>query len=153
MDATATFRTMKNDALRQWRSWAATLADGGAPPPPMAALEAGAVLSIPSPMAALEADAAAIRDERQLREQADRTEAAVARRLAADGGPAGVRERLAAAKAEVRRLEKLVGIDPRMLAVGRARTEADKIRAAHPRAFPAPSTKRPQAKRTKGGRA
>jgi hypothetical protein len=153
MDATATFKNMRSEALRQWRAWAATLADGGSPPPPLEILEAGARLSIPAPMDALESDAAAIREVRALVEQAARTEAAVAERLAADGGPAGVRERLSAARAECRRLERLVGPDPRMLAVGRARTEADKIRAAHPRAFPTPSTKRPQAQRTKGGRA
>jgi hypothetical protein len=149
MDATATFKNMKAEALRQWRSWAATLADGGTPPPPLEVLEAGARLGIPVPMDALEADATAIREERALREQADRTEAAVAERVAADGGPAGVRERLAAARAEVRRLERLTGMDPRMLAVGRARAEAGRIREAHPRAFP---VQRPQAKRRKGGR-
>ena len=150
MTATAAvndYRAMKSAALKSWRAWAFTLADGGPPPPPLEVLEAGAVLSIPSPMAALEADAAAVRDERAIRLQADRTEAAVAERLAADGGPAGVRERLSAARAECRRLERLVGPDPRMLAVGRARTEAGKIRERHDRVFPAPSK---QAKRKAG---
>lgn len=137
MDANTTFRAMKAETLKNWRRWAATLADGGSPPPPMEILEAGAVLAIPSPMAALEADVAAIQSRRQLQEQADRTAAAIADRLAADGGPAGVRDRLAAARAEVRRLTRLTGLDPRALAAARARSEADAIAAAHPRVFAA----------------
>lgn len=150
MDAVATFKNMKSDALRQWRGWAATLADGGSPPPPLEVLEAGARLSIASPMDALENDATALRDERALREQADRTAAAIADRLAADGGPAGVREKLTAAKAEVRRLEKLVGMDPRALGLGQARAAADRIRAAHPRVFPAGTTSAGARARRKG---
>jgi hypothetical protein len=150
MDATATFKTMKNDALRQWRSWAGTLADGGPPPPPLEVLEAGAVLGVREPMASLESDATAIRDERSIREQADRQAAAITAKSAADGGPAGVRAALAAARKEVVRLQRLAGVHPGWLAVGRARAEADKIRERHPRVFA--TDKRPQAKR-KGGRA
>jgi hypothetical protein len=148
MDATRTFRAMKNEILTRWRRWAAALADGDSPPPALEVLEAGAVLGVREPMAALEADAAAIQTHRQLQATADRTAAAVADRLAADGGPAGVRERLAAARAEVRRLTKLSGLDPRSLAAARARTQADAIAAGHPRAFPAtPSAKRKGAAR------
>jgi hypothetical protein len=149
MDATATItpthRNLKAAALKRWQDWAAALADNGPPPPPLEVLEAGAMLAIESPMAALEADAAAIVRVRDLEAAAARTRAAIAERLANDGGPAGVRERLAAAKAEVRRLEKLVGMDPRSLAAGRADHEAATIRRDHPRAFNATKKQGPQA--------
>jgi hypothetical protein len=128
-------RTLTTAALERWRGWAETLADNGSQPSPLEILEAGVVLGIPQPMAALEADAKAIADVRQLEAAIARQRGAMAARLAADGGPAGVRERLAAARAEVRRLEKLVGMDPRAIAVGQTVRRVDEIRRDHPRAF------------------
>jgi hypothetical protein len=141
---TPTHRNLKAAAMKRWQDWAAALADNG-PPPPLEVLEAGAMLAIESPMAALEADAAAIVRVRGLEAVAARTRAAIAERLAGDGGPSGVRERLAAARAEVRRLEKLVGMDPRALTVGRVDHEAAMIRRDHPRAFNATKKQGPQA--------
>jgi hypothetical protein len=153
MSTTATIApprsSIKSTTLRRWQEWAAALADGGPPPAPLDLLEAGAVLAIASPMAELEADSQAIVRVRALENSTARLRAAIAERLAGDGGPAGVRERLAAARAEVRRLEKLVGMDPRSLTVGRADHEAAQIRRAHPRAFGSSHKQGPQAKRGK----
>jgi hypothetical protein len=133
--AVLTHRTLTAAALERWRGWAETLAAGGPQPAPLEILEAGAVLGVREPMAVLEDDARAISDVRQLQAAIDRQRAAMAERLAADGGPAGVREKLAAARAEVRRLEKLVGMDPRALVVAQTVRRADEIRRDHPRAF------------------
>ena len=143
MDATATptttFTAMKTAAIERWREWAESLSRHGSPPPPLDVLEAGAVLGIPSPMDALERDAEALGTVRHMEDSVARGRAVIAERRAADGGPAGVREKLSAARAEVRRLEKLSGLDPRAIQIEATASEAQALRRKHARAFPAAS--------------
>lgn len=132
---TATFEALKADTLTKWRRWAAEIAAGGDLPAPVDVLEAGAVLEIPGPMQALDDDAAALREVNQLAARAVAVKAQLDAPLQDAGGADAVRERLAELRAEVGRLERLVG-GFHYSGWSAVLQEKRKIERAHPRVFP-----------------
>ncbi len=132
------FQEMQANALRQWRQWAAELAAGGDPPPAIEILEAGAVLEIPSAMQALEDDATALREAGRLRERAQVVKDQLDRPLREAGGAQAVRDRLDELRAEVRRLENLVG-GHHFAGWSAVLSQVREIERKHPRVFPEPA--------------
>lgn len=131
------FAELKRHQLDQWREWAQTIADGGPTPTPTAILEAGAVLSIDGPMEALRADADAILEVKAIEDDVARYRARVAEQLAPYGGTeAALRQRIAEYSAELIRMKALAGPE-KHLEAGRLSGEAGRLRAKHPRVFPA----------------
>lgn len=139
------FEKQKAAALTKWRGWAEELAKGGNAPPMAEVVEAAGLLGIDHAARELERDAAAILQVKHLEQEVEITRRAIGDRTAADGGPAGVRERLTAARAEVRRLEALVGTSPLHHRMANMMQEANTLRRTRTRVFPpaAKQTKRP----------
>lgn len=133
------YEKLRAAAERNWSTWASGLADGGAPPPPLELLEAAALLGIHEPAAALEGDAAAIRRVADLEAHAAGLREQAAAQRAPHGSQDERRERIAALKAEIRKLEALSGVHPFQLRAGEILGAAGRIRRKHPRAFRAPA--------------
>jgi hypothetical protein len=89
----------------------------------------------------MERDASAILEVRQLDEQAEGVQLAIRDRLTVEGGPDGIREKLAAAQREVERLKKLRGTTPMHFRLAELSQRAATIRKSRPRVF-APQEKR-----------
>jgi hypothetical protein len=132
---TGQINKLKRDAAKNWRVWAEAIADGGKPPAVLELLEAAAVLQIREPMAALEADALAINEVRDLELRAQLCRDRIAERTAPFGGAQGVRDRINELKAELRKLEGLVGITATHHQAGQLAGEASRLRAKFPRVF------------------
>jgi hypothetical protein len=139
------FADLKRETLTQWRSWAQSIADGGATPSPMAVLESAAVLGIPEPMAALEADANAISEASAIEWQIKATAEKIEERLAPYGGEAGLRAKIAETRRELDRMIGLAGPE-KWIQHGRMKGDLGRLRGQHPRVFgeiePAPKTTR-----------
>ena len=142
------FAELRRKAIEGWRTWAATLADGGKPPVIAELLEAAAVLAVREPMAALEADAAAVAEVRDLEQRAAICRDAIKQRAAPYGGAEGVRARIAELKRELEKLQGLIGITAVHHQAGTLAGEATRLRARHPRVFQ-PVSDKPAAKRRK----
>jgi hypothetical protein len=144
------YEKLRAAAERNWSTWASGLADGGAPPPPLELLEAAALLGIHEPAAALEGDAAAIRRVADLEAHAAGLREQAAAQRAPHGTQAERRDRIAALRAEIRKLEGLSGVHPLQVRAGEILGEAGRLRRQHPHAFrPAPAepaAKRPRRK-------
>jgi hypothetical protein len=89
----------------------------------------------------MERDASALMEVRHLDEQAKGVALAIRERLTVDGGPDGIKEKLAAAQREVERLKKLRGTCPMHYRLAELGQRAATIRKARPRVF-APPVKR-----------
>jgi hypothetical protein len=144
------FERLRRQAEDNWRQWATALADGGSPPAPLELLEAGGLLGINQPADALEKDAYAIREVRDLESQAAGLREQAAAQRAPHGTQAERRDRIAALRAEIRKLEGLSGVHPLQVRAGEILGEAGRLRRQHPHAFrPAPAepaAKRPRRK-------
>ncbi len=132
------FAALQTEALARWRGWAAEIAGGGQPPTPVEVLEAGAILEIAGPMQALEDDATALRDAGRLRERAQVVKEQLDRPLREAGGAQAVRDRLDELRAEVRRLENLVG-GHHFAGWSAVLSQVREIERKHPRVFPEPA--------------
>lgn len=132
---TAQMNRLKREAAKNWKAWAEAMADGGKPPAVLELLEAGAVLGIREPMAELERDANAIAEVRDLELRAQLCRDRIAERIAPFGGAQGVRDRINELRAELRKLEGLVGITATHHQAGQLAGEASRLRAKHPRVF------------------
>jgi hypothetical protein len=127
------FSELKEETRRQWREWAAAMADGKASPTPTAVLDAGATLGIPTPFDALESDVAAIAEAQAIEARIERTAALDEARVAPYGGLQGARQRLVELEAEVKELRRKLhghGWD-----AGYARGELSRLKQKHPRVF------------------
>jgi hypothetical protein len=144
------YEKLRAAAEKNWATWAAGLADGGAPPPPLELLEAGGLLGIERPADALEKDANAIREVRDLEQRAAGLRERAKTERAPHGTQAERRARIVALRAEIKKLENLAGVHPWDLHAGQLLGQADRIRSKHPHAFrpspPAPTGKRPRRK-------
>lgn len=141
------YEQLRREAEDNWTRWATTLADGGAPPEPLALLEAGGLLGLPQPADALEKDAAAIREVRDLEQRAGEYRERAAKQRKPHGTHDERRQRIAALKAELRLLESLQGVSPVLMHAGYLSGAAARIREKHPRAFRSPKST-PAQKRT-----
>ncbi len=130
-------------ALAKWRGWAQEIAAGGNTPSMSELIEVAALLDIQHAARELEHDASALMEVKQLEEQAEAVRLAARERLTCEGGMEGVKEKLAAARREVARLEKLTGISPMQFRAADLDQRANTIRRSRPRVFA------PQEKRTK----
>lgn len=133
------FQELKDATLEQWRTWAESIADGGAAPTPVAVLDAGAVLEVSTPMIALQADADAINEARGLELRIEQSQARDAARLEPYGGFHGAKQRLLAIDDEARKLRGLLqghGFD-----AGHAKGELVRLKEKHPRVFAEPAKK------------
>jgi hypothetical protein len=128
-------------ALAKWRGWAEEIAAGGKTPPMNELVEVAALLNIEHAAREMERDASAILEVRQLDEQAEGVQLAIRDRLTVEGGPDGIREKLAAAQREVERLKKLRGTCPMHFRLAELGQRAATIRKSRPRVF-APAEKR-----------
>lgn len=126
---------LKREAASKWRAWAEAIADGGKPPSPIEVLEAAAVLELREPWPALEADANAIAEARDLELRAQLCRDKINERTAPFGGAQGVRDRINELRAELRKLEGLVGITALHHQAGQLAGEASRLRAKFPRVF------------------
>ena len=130
------FAQLEAETLRQWKSWAEAIADGGAAPTPIDVLQAAAVLAIDGPpAAALEADAEAITLVANLEERAAERQARYDELVQQHGGRDGIAVKLVEATEELRRLQ---GIEQLIVAGpggDHHRKEARRIRSEHPRIF------------------
>lgn len=145
------YERLRREAEANWTQWATALADGGGPPEPLALLEAGGLLNIDQPADALEKDAHAIRQVRDLEQQAADLKTRITSQRAPFGDQAERRARIAALRSEIRRLESMSGIHPLSIRAGEMLGDAGRIRRKHPRAFrpaEAVATKKPT-RRTK----
>ena len=137
------YEQLQRDAASTWARWANAVADGGDPPKPIELLEVGALLAISQPAAALEKDAQAIREVRELEQRA----ASCRERAAAQRTPHGSRderrERIAALRAELRRLESVSVVHPLQMQAGELLGAAGRIRRKHPLAFQAVEPAKP----------
>jgi hypothetical protein len=133
------FERLRRQAEDNWTKWATALADGGQPPEPLQLLEAGGLLGIAQPADALEKDANAIREVRDRDAQAAGLREQAATQREPHGTQAERRERIAALRAEIRKLEGLSGIHPFQVRAGEILGAAGRIRRKHPRAFRAPA--------------
>jgi hypothetical protein len=125
----------RTKAARQWRDWAASMADGGPAPAPLEVLEAGAVLGLREPMAALEADVEAIGEVRQIETQTAALRAKFKAQRAEHGDGKAIRERMGELRRELRHLEALLMPSPHMMTVGKLDRDASIIRERHPTVF------------------
>jgi hypothetical protein len=128
-------------ALAKWRGWADEIAAGGKTPPMNELVEVAALLNIDQAAREMERDASALMEVRHLDEQAKGVALAIRERLTVDGGPDGIKEKLAAAQREVERLKKLRGTCPMHYRLAELGQRAATIRKARPRVF-APPVKR-----------
>lgn len=140
------FSKAKAGALAKWRSWVNDIVEAGKSPPVLEVREAAELLGVTNAIAELEADAKALRDLRHLEQQLAATKKAMADRTASDGDQATIRAKLAAARAEVRRLEKLVGVSPIHYRVSELVRAIETLRRARWRVFDRP-TKRSTSKK------
>ena len=125
----------RTNAARQWRAWAASMADGGPAPAPLEVLEAGAVLNVREPMAALEADVDAIGEVRRIETQTAALRAKFKAQRAAHGDGVAIRARMGELRRELRHLEALLMPSPHMMTVGKLDRDASIIRERHPTVF------------------
>lgn len=133
----AKFEDLKAATLEQWRGWAESMAAGGASPTPVAVLDAGALLEIPSPMAALEADAKAIVEAAALEAQIEANVASDQERLEQFGGTVeSMRARIEQLKNELRAAHN--AMMSHGYSAGLQRGELGRLRAKHPRVFAEP---------------
>lgn len=145
----STFSKAKAGALVKWRGWVNDIVEGGKAPPVLEVREAAELLGVANGIAELEADAKALRDLRHLEERLAATKQAMDDRTAADGDQATIRAKLAAARAEVCRLESLIGITPAQFArISELVRSIETIRRGRPRIFD-PRTKRSTSKKQK----
>jgi hypothetical protein len=128
-------------ALAKWRGWAEEIAAGGKTPPMNELVEVATLLGIDHAAREMERDASAILEVRQLDEQAEGVQLAIRDRLTVEGGPDGIKEKLAAAQREVERLKKLRGTCPMHYRLAELGQRAATIRKARPRVF-APAAQR-----------
>lgn len=141
------FTKAKTAALAKWRSWVHDIVDEGKAPAMLEVREAAELLGVSNALVELEADAKALRDVRLLEQRLAATKQAIADRTAADGDQATIRTKLAAAKAEVRRLEKLVGVSPLHYRVADLVRSVDTIRRNRWRVFDRETKRRPTGKK------
>jgi hypothetical protein len=140
-EVTHVFDKAATAAHAKWRGWAEEIAAGGKTPPMNELVEVATLLNIDHAARELERDASAIMEVRQLDEQAEGVQLAIRERLTVEGGPDGIKEKLAAAQREVERLKKLRGTCPMHYRLAELGQRAATIRKARPRVF-APQEKR-----------
>ena len=134
-----TFTKARTAALAKWRGWIHDIVEQGTSPPVLEVREAAELLGVDNALAGLENDAKALRDVRHLEQRLADTKKMIADRTSADGDQATIKAKLAAARAEVRRLEKLVGVSPLHFRVAELIRTTDTIRRTHPRVFDKPT--------------
>lgn len=141
------FTKAKAGALAKWRSWVNDIVEEGKAPAMLEVREAAELLGVSNALAELEADAKALRDVRLLEQRLATTKQAIADRTAADGDQATIRSKLAAARREVARLEKLVGVSPMHYRVAELVRDVETIRRSRWRVFDRPTTRKPISKK------
>ena len=142
------FTKAKAGALAKWRSWVHDIVDDGKAPAMLEVREAAELLGVSNALAELEADAKALRDVRHLEQRLATTKQAIADRTAADGDQATIRSKLAAARREVARLEKLVGVSPMHYRVSELVRTIETIRRTRWRVFDRPTKRTVTRKKT-----
>lgn len=121
-------------AIARWRTWAEDIGRGGPTPPGSVVMDAAYMLKIADPAGTLAEDArvmAAVRAG-EARTAADR--AAYQAAIDAEGGQAEILQKIESHKAEVARLEALIG-PGRAMALGYAAGETTALRRRNPRLF------------------
>jgi len=130
------FAALERDTIRQWRTWATEIANGGTAPTPLDVLQAAAVLVIDGPpAAALEADAEALNMVKALDARVAEIEADYASLVAEYGDRERITEMVAEVNSELARLKSIQARIVNGSGGSYHRQQADRIRAAHPRIF------------------
>jgi hypothetical protein len=128
------FEERIDQAVADWRRWAADLATGKPGPAPQAILEAAAVLAIRDPGVVLEKDAAAYASIATHERRADTTQERMQAAIDAHGGRDAIGERIATLRDELRQLEAAIGPGAAM-ALGGLRGEVTGMKNRNPRLF------------------
>jgi hypothetical protein len=144
MSVERVFEKAKTDALAKWRGWAEQIANGGKVPDMNEVAAAASALGITNAASELERDASALLEVRHLEQEAELVGHAIKDRLTVEGGPDAIRAKLAAARREVERLQRLVGTNPLHFKLSSLTGQARALRLSRPRVFPPVEKSKPR---------
>jgi hypothetical protein len=130
------FAQLERETLRQWKTWAEAIAEGGPAPSPLDVLNAASILGVDGPPAvALESDSEAITLVANLDARVAERQAAYDALVEQHGGRDGIAVKLVEANEELRRLEEIQRAIVGGPGTSHHRQEAGRLRSQHPRVF------------------
>lgn len=128
------FKERIDQAVADWRRWAADLANGKPGPAPQEILDAAAVLAIRDPGVALEKDAQAYASIAAHERRAETIRERMQADIDAHGGREAIRDRIATLRDELRQLEAAISAASGMI-LGGVLGEVTGMKNRHPRLF------------------